>query len=95
MLCLFGGVAGTALVFFVSKLLEQWYWRFIVDISVGTIVILGLHWHLIFIARSFFPNASFLDLILAVMVTIVFVPVIRICETHFPVVMGKHRVRKL
>ena len=95
MLCLFGGVAGTALVFLVSKLLEQWHWRFIVDISVGTIVILGLHWHLIFIARSFFPNASFLDLILAVMVTIVFVPVIRICETHFPVVMGKYRVRKL
>ena len=43
LLFLLGGMAGSAFIYFLSKLLDNLRWRFITDISLGTIIILGPH----------------------------------------------------
>ncbi|MGM9713519.1 MAG: acyltransferase family protein [Prevotella sp.] len=93
-LCLFGGIAGTAFVFFLSKLLERWRWRLVDDISIGTIIILGLHFQIIGYIRLFADEPSFLDVLFAVGITVGFVPVIRLCGKYFPAVMGLYRVHR-
>ncbi len=92
--CIVGGLAGTALVFFVSKLLDRLHWRIITDISLGTIIILGFHEHFINLLKSLDHQKSIVDSLLAVMIVLAFVPLIRLCERYFPIILGKYRVKK-
>lgn len=92
-LYLIGGLAGSEFIFLISKLLEKFQWRIIKDISIGTTLILGFHMHIISFIRHFFCTASFMDLIFSIIIVLLFVPIIRFCKLHIPVIMGKYRIK--
>lgn len=93
-LFLVGGVAGSALIFFVSKVLERIHWKAITDISIGTTLILGFHFHFIAIFRHFFKTSSIADALFTIIIVLLFVPIIRLCAAYVPIVMGKYRIKK-
>lgn len=92
-LCLLGGVAGSIMMFSVSKLLGHAS-KFVVIISRGTIIILGFHKILISLMRILFP-VWYTDIVLAALIVIVFVPVILAIERYCPLMAGKYRAVKL
>ncbi len=87
-----GGYAGTAMTFVLSKWLDRWRVECVVDISKGTILILGFHMYILRdVVRELAPAASPLDLVYAMAVVLVFVPFIRFAERHLPYLIGKCR----
>lgn len=92
-LYLVGGIAGSAFIFFLSKLLEGIHWSIVTDISVGTTLILGFHMHLISFIRHFLNSTSIADLIFSIIIVLLFVPIIRFCKSHIPIIMGKYRLK--
>lgn len=94
LLYLIGGIAGSACIFFISKLLERFRWGIITDISIGTTLILGFHIHIISIMRQYFNTASFVDIFLSIAIVLVFVPIIRFCMLYTPIIIGKYRIMK-
>lgn len=93
-LYLIGGLAGSAFIFLISKLLEKFRWSIITDISIGTTLILGFHGHVISIIRYYFNTASFADFVFSIIIVLTFVPIIRFCKSHLPIIMGKYRIKK-
>ena len=92
-LYLIGGLAGSAFIFLISKSLEKCQWRIITDISIGTTLILGFHMHIISFIRHFFSTASFMDIVFSIIIVLLFVPIIRFCKLHMPLIMGKYRIK--
>lgn len=86
---LIGGVAGTMMVFALSKLLGHAP-KLVTVISRGTIVILGFH--KLFIVRGSMP-VSYLDMVYAALIVILFIPVILLIEKYIPIMIGKYRIR--
>lgn len=93
-LCIFGGLAGSALVFFISKYLQKTSLKIITEISTGTIIILGFHSHLIRMFRIVFKSASVLDILFTIITILFFIPIIRFCRAYIPIIMGKFRLSK-
>ena len=93
LLFLLGGLAGSIMVFAVSKLFGRTV-QPITIISRGTIIILGLHKLLIYLFRAFFP-ASSLDVVFAAIIIILFVPVILMVEKSFPLMAGIYRIKSM
>lgn len=88
-LCLLGGLAGTATLFFVSKLLDfpaGW----IRTLAVGSVVTLGFHRYLIVFYRHFFDKNPF-DFLVAFIILLIFIPVIRFCIRHVPWLVGNRK----
>lgn len=92
-LYLIGGLAGSALIFFISKVLEDIHWCVVTDISVGTTLILGFHGHLISFIRYFFNKTSIADLFFSIIIVLFFVPIIRFCKSYIPIIIGKDRLK--
>ena len=89
---LLGGVAGSIMVFAVSKLLGHAS-GMVAIISRGTIIILGFHKLIIDFIWLFFP-ASYLDIVFAALIVVLFVPLIIATEKYFPLMAGKYRINK-
>lgn len=89
-LYLIGGIAGTLMLYIVSLWLCRLPYRnMMMTLSKGSIVVIGLH---IIIVRRLteLPNRMWgEDLFLAVLVLLCFVPVIRITELFFPILLGR------
>jgi Fucose 4-O-acetylase and related acetyltransferases len=92
LLFLLGGVSGSIMIFAVSKLLGHTS-KMVAIISRGTIIILGFHKLFIGLIGAFFP-LSYLDIIFAALIVVLFVPLIIIIEKHFPLMAGKYRINK-
>ena len=92
LLFLLGGIAGSMMIFAVSKLFGH-ATKTIAIISKGTIVILGFHKLLIDMVRVFFPISDF-DIIFAALIVMLFVPLIIATEKFFPLMAGIYRVNK-
>lgn len=90
-LFLLGGVSGSIMVFAVSKLLGTPS-QLVSIISRGTIIILGLHKLLINLVWVFFP-ASYLDVLFAAIIVILFIPIITMIEKYFPLMVGIYRIK--
>ena len=93
LLFIIGGLVGSMLVYFVSKLLEKYLFNFIVDISIGTTIILGFHMHIIWLVRLFIKQPSIADFPLSIFIVMTFVPIIRFCILHVPIIVGKYRIK--
>ena len=81
-MCLLGGMAGTALLFFVSKLLDfpvGW----IRTLAVGSVVTLGFHRYLIVFYRHFIDKNP-ADILVASAILLIFIPVIRFYIRYTP-----------
>lgn len=89
---LVGGVAGSMMIFAVSKLLGRASMP-ITIISRGTIIILGFHRLFIDLIRVFLP-ASYLDILLAAVIVLLFIPLITMAERYFPLLVGKYRISR-
>lgn len=93
LLFLLGALAGTMMAYAICKLLGHSP-KIITIISRGTIVILAFHKIIIGWWRDFFP-ASSLDVFAAAVILLLFVPIVRIAESYFPLMVGKYRVNRL
>lgn len=88
-LCLLGGMAGTALLFFVSKLLDfpvGW----IRTLAVGSVVTLGFHRYLIVLYRHFIDKNP-ADILVASAILLIFIPIIRFCIKYVPWLVGNRK----
>lgn len=90
-LFLVGGIAGGAAIYFISKLLETLHYQYMIDISIGTILILGFHQQFISIFKHLFEQRTIYDTIFSVIILLLFVPVIKLCRSHLPILLGKYR----
>lgn len=88
---LLGGVAGSCSIFALSKLLGKAP-KMVKVISKGTILILGFHIQIIFIIRRVI-QVSYLDYLYALVIVLLFVPVIVAAERFFPLILGKCRLK--
>lgn len=90
-LFLLGAVAGTIMIWAISKLLGNAP-KAIVVISRGTFVILGFHKMLIDFVRAYL-SPSFLDIAFAMLIILLFIPIILTIEKYLPLMAGKYRVK--
>ena len=85
-----GGIAGTVAVFMVSFMLRNVKSKMVDTIAVGNILIFGLH--PIFIrAYHLLPEmyqTVYVDYFAALVILFAFIPIIRIIERVFPVILG-------
>lgn len=86
-----GALSGTFLIFFVSYYLRRS--SHVITISKGTILILGFHSYFIDLFRNIIPSSTFLDYIFSALIIVLFIPLIKITERYFPMVLGKNRIR--
>lgn len=92
LLFILGGISGTAFFYVISLLLQKYTPSYIVTISKGTILILGFHYFLIMIIRSYVnQSATILDFLYAAFIVVLFVPLIILIRKHFPLLLGKYR----
>lgn len=90
-LFLLGGIAGTVLLWALSMLVGCAP-KVITIISRGTIIILGFHKILIDLSRVFFTPSVF-DIVFAILILILFIPLIIAIENYFPLMAGKYRIK--
>lgn len=90
MLYIIGGISGTAIIYILSKWLDNIRLSVVTTISNGSIVILGLHYMLI----GYTKITPSLDFISALLLLLLFVPVIKLCEKYCPLVLGVYRMKK-
>lgn len=90
-LFLIGGIAGTVMIWALAKLFG-YVPKAITIISRGTIIILGFHKILIDVVRNFYIPSVF-DMSFAVLILLLFIPIIIAIENHFPLMAGKYRVK--
>lgn len=93
-LYLLGGVSGTAMIFFISKYLGKYNFKFLKTISVGSIIILGFHIFFIQIIEKIYPESSLLEYIWSLLIILLFVPIISFSQKYFPILIGKYRSKK-
>jgi hypothetical protein len=91
MLYYLGGISGTLLVGICCKWLNGLKFSFVRDISIGSIVILGLHWYTLFPISYVIKN----EYAAALVIMVVFIPVIHCCKRFFPLILGVYRVGKI
>lgn len=96
-LFLLGGLAGSACVYIISKIIAQVssakVQSFCSLISQGTILILGFHMLIenelkILGYISFFESCAF-----SILIVLLFVPIIMLCKKYAPIIMGKYRAK--
>lgn len=86
-----GAVAGTLMIWALSKLLGCAP-KAVAVISRGTILILGFHKILIDLVRAFL-TPSVLDAAYAIIILLLFIPFISAVDRYFPLMAGKYRVQ--
>ena len=91
LLFLLGGVAGTVSVFALSKLLGKCP-RCVELLSIGTILILGIHGKMIDEIRVW-ATPSTLDFLYAALILLLFIPLTKFAINYFPVLLGMMRVK--
>ena len=85
-----GGLSGTSLVFFISKLLERYYTpSSIKDISKGCILILGFHYFFVIGFVHLIDSQSIFTYLHSLLILLLFIPIIRLTSRFFSILLGK------
>ena len=90
LLYLVGGLSGTVLIYIISKWLNKIESSIVSTISTGSIIILGLHFSFI----RYIKIKPELDTISALILLLLFVPLIRFCEKKLPILIGIYRTKR-
>lgn len=90
LLYLLGGLSGTALIYIICKWLDNLNSSIVSTISTGSIVILGLHFSLIRYFKIYYET----DWISALVILLLFVPIIKFCEKRLPILIGIYRLNR-
>ena len=91
-LYILGGMVGAVMLYVVSLWLSRLsYRRMILTLSKGSILIIGLH--IVLVRRLVeLPNRMWgEDLLMAILILLLFVPVVRLAELFFPLLLGRHQ----
>lgn len=89
-LYIIGGFCGTAIIFILCKWLNNIKLSVVSTISNGSIVILGLH----FMFIGYTKITPSLDFVCALILLMLFIPVIKLCEKQCPYIIGVYRIKK-
>ncbi len=89
-LYIIGGFCGTAIIFILCKWLNNIKLSVVSTISNGSIVILGLH----FMFIGYTKITPSLDFVSALILLMLFIPVIKLCEKQCPYIIGVYRIKK-
>lgn len=89
-LYIIGGFCGTAIIFILCKWLNNIKLSVVSTISNGSIVILGLH----FMFIGYTKITPSLDFVSALIILMLFIPVIKLCEKQCPYIIGVYRIKK-
>lgn len=93
-LYILGGLAGTGMLYSISLWLGRFPYREIVQtLSKGSILVIGLH---IIIVRRVAGLSNRIwaeDLLFSVIILFAFVPMIRLAELFFPIMLGRWKIR--
>ncbi|WP_289161087.1 acyltransferase [uncultured Parabacteroides sp.] len=89
-LCVLGGVTGTGLIWGISKCIDI-NGKWLTDLSIGTLVILGLHPILICLCKLVYPIAELgvVNYFTGMVMMVVSLSIIRLCKKRFPKLIGK------
>lgn len=91
-LYILGGMAGAVMLYVISLWLSRLSYRNMVfTLSKGSILVIGLH---IIIVRRLteLPNRMWgEDLIMAILILLLFIPVVSLAEKFFPLLLGRHQ----
>lgn len=91
-LFILGGLAGTGMLYIISLWLSRLPYRsMMMTLSRGSIMIIGLH---IIIVRRLTGLSDRMwgeDLLMAVLILLLFVPLVRLAELFFPILLGKKK----
>lgn len=90
-LFILGGMAGTLMLYVVSLWLSRLPWRSMMAILAnGTMLIIGLH--IIVVRRlTALPDRLWIeDLVASVLIMLLFIPLVRLCERFFPLLLGRY-----
>ena len=97
LLFLLGGMAGSACVYIISKLVTQVSSTKVqvlgALISQGTILILGFHMPLVDFFRNFELTSDIQAAAFSILIVLLFVPIIMLFKKYAPVIMGKYRAK--
>ncbi len=91
-LFILGGIAGTVMLYIFSLWLSRLPYRnMILTLSKGSIVIIGLH--IVLVRRlTELPERMWVeDLLFSILILFSFIPLIRLAELFFPILLGRHR----
>lgn len=92
-LFILGSISGTIMVFAFSKLLLDIPCKIIQTISDGSIIILAFHMYLVLIGlHSPVGYGYYLE---AALIMLLFIPIIRLCQRYFPILLGYRGVNNL
>lgn len=89
-LYLLGGFCGTGIIYILCKWLNDIKLPIVTTISNGSIVILGLHF--MFIGYTKITPSQ--DCVSALILLLLFVPVIKLCERYCPFIIGVYIIKK-
>lgn len=89
-----GGIAGTLLIYVISRFLDKYNPLWVRDISIGSILILGLHYGFVAKYVQFMGESNLYDYIVALALILIFVPIIRFIQKFCPLLIGIYRVKK-
>lgn len=81
-----GGIAGTAMIYAISKFLDNVKSDFISIIADGSVIILALH--ILVVYQSMRLNLTYGYYFVSVIVLIAFIPVVMFCKRYMPVLTG-------
>ena len=90
-LYIIGGMAGTLLLYVLSLWLSRLPYRSMVTtLSQGSILIIGLHIVIVRRLTELPDRLWFEDLLMTLFILIGFIPIIRLADRFFPLLLGKH-----
>lgn len=92
-LFILGGMAGAMMLYVISLWLSRLPYRNTVQtLSKGSILIIGLH--IIIVRRlTVLPDRIWIeDFMYSILILLMFVPIIRVAELFFPLILGQHKV---
>lgn len=91
-LYIIGGMAGTVMLYVISLWLSRLSYRqMVLTLSKGSILIIGLHIVIVRRLTELSDRIWVEDLLMAVMILLLFVPIIKLAELFFPLLLGRHQ----
>ncbi len=93
LLFLIGGISGTCCIFAIAKALGKAS-KSVLEISAGTVVVLGFHQHVISLIRTYIQPSPF-DYVFAFIILLLFIPIIAVVQKYCPFLLGKYRAKSL
>lgn len=91
-LFIIGGMVGTVMLYVVSLWLSRLPYRnMVLTLSKGSILIIGIH--IVLVRRLVeLPDRIWIeDMFMAILILLLFVPVVRLAELFFPLLLGRHQ----